>query len=99
MHDAVRVGVEHAHEDVQVALVIRGLELGLERRIGIDVRRELSEGGDFRRVLPGRVVVTPIDHRRAPGAHRDGRGRCGSRFRGGGEHGGRCRVLGRHPEK
>ena len=43
MHDAVGVRIEHAHEDVEVAVVVRSAELRLEARINVHLGLELPE--------------------------------------------------------
>ena len=94
-HDAVRVRVVRAHEDVEVAVVERGPELGAERRVRADAGLELAEIGDRAGGSPDGVVGAAVDARCGRGALRDrGRGRArdaergllGGRGTGGGEH-------------
>ena len=47
VHDAVRMRIEHAHEDVEVLLVVRDLELGLERRIDVDAGSNWRNSENF----------------------------------------------------
>ena len=73
-----RIGarIEGAHEDVQVAVVVRHARLGAEsERIAVLHRIELAEGVNDLRVTPGRVVIASIHDDGAGGARRLGDGR------------------------
>ena len=73
-HDAVWMRVEGAHEHIEVALVVRRLELGAEARRLPLVRLELEKLRGRRCALPDRIVLAPVDHRRPVGADRRRRG-------------------------
>src|SRR6476469_7861113 len=93
--------IVHASEDIQIALVVRDLEFRLERRFRVDMRGELTKGGDLRCALPCRVVAAPVDDWSARRPHGDRRDRRGAWIRAapGGEHGrGGC-MLRRHREQ
>ena len=62
--------IERAHEHVEVAIVVRDLELrAIARRLSFR-RLELEELRRSRRARPDCIVLPPVDHRRPIGAHR-----------------------------
>src|SRR5690349_8536544 len=84
MHDAVGMRVIHPNEDVEIVLVVRGLELGLEGRVDVDARRELAECRGLGGGSPDAVIVASVDQWSLTSVYGDRVHRGGRRAIGGG---------------
>src|SRR5207245_9925218 len=76
LENAVRMRIERADEDVQVAVVVGDLRFGREPWIAVLPRLKLAKLRDGRGRAPYVVVVTTVDHHALRRAARRGGGGC-----------------------